>query len=386
MRVEVVKNFKRWYLLLAPLWSIIFSRFTRRIEEQKTMIKNVSIQDTSDVADVNWPSLMNTMMEDADRDEDIYSAGQYWKSHAEDMKKFVNDFGISSFRHSNEKCIKAFATGNDFLPTKSSNPTFWKLHATLIKTPVVAKVIRKYDQQIHAGWKSARSQAYYKLRAMHALIAQISPSLLDLQDPCIGSPLTYEIEGVVFSEAYMEKLLDVARLEQNVDFRKIKTIIEVGGSYGLLASIILTRYPDIRYIYIDIAPVAAFGEYYLKKAFPGQVNGYLFTREHRDINVKVNKRRISILCSHQLKFCKGTFDLLINTASFQEMDVNQVKMYCEFAKEHCNSVYLNNTQKAKLTGLTEDHYETELSPMKITKRWNNLLHPSYRPLLLTKDE
>ena len=68
------------------------------------------------------------------------------------------------------------------------------------------------------------------------------------------------------------------------------------------------------------------------------------------------------------------------------MDVNQVKMYCEFAKEHCNSVYLNNTQKAKLTGLTEDHYETELSPMKITKRWNNLLHPSYRPLLLTKDE
>ena len=329
-----------------------------------------------------WENLMEIMLSDSLKSDTIYQPGDYWRKHASSMIETVRKIGIESFREGSESCLNAFATGKNFQPNKSYRNKLWSLHNLFLRFPFLKLIARKYESEIFNGWEQCKNQATYKLRVIYALIKEIAPDLEALEDPLIGNPVVYNIEDKVYSEVYLEKLLEIACLRKYFDFSHIKSVIEIGGSYGLLSSILVNLYPSIKYVLVDISPVSAFAEYYLSKVFPGQINGYLETRKENSLKPLCYEKQISILCSHQINNISNEFDLFINTASFQEMDIEQVKIYSNFASSNCKWAYLNNTKKAKLTGMTESDYEKALKPMIKEKDWLDILHPSYRPMLL----
>ena len=329
----------------------------------------------------DWPALMAQMMRDAANADPIYLPGPYWKAHAASMIDVVTKYGIENFRAVPEKALLAFAVGSNWRPTTSLSPRFWTLHKYFLKTPIMSQMSRRYADEIKAGWKVARGQAGQKLHVVFALLKRVAPDLAELTDPLVGGPNRFDVEDQVYSEMFLMKLMELEILRQHVDFGSLRTVVEVGGSYGLLASIIMSRYPHIRYFSLDLAPISAFAEYHLGSVFPGQVVGYGETREYGEMQIEEDLGKSTILCAHQLDRIAGQADLFINTASFQEMTTQQVEMYCGFAKAHARFIYLNNARHPVENSFSPDALETALSPKRLIGKWHNEATPGYQPML-----
>jgi putative sugar O-methyltransferase len=317
---------------------------------------------------MDYATLMKDMLADAEKAPAIFSPGPYWKPHAGRMIGLVERHGIEQFRGLSDKALMAFATGNQFRPPASRA---LGINDALRQLPLIGRFSEAIARDVEIGHGRARSEANYKLHVVHALLQEIAPDLAELSESSVGNPPMFKIYGRSFSEMFLLKLLEIALVRKHLDFDKIRSVIEVGGSYGLVGEILRKRYPAIRYTLIDLAPVAGFAQFYLSQVFPGDVAGY---REQAD-------RPIHIHCAHQLPEISGHFDLFINVASFQEMSAEQAAMYAEFARTHANAVYLNNNRKSGNNGLTTDDYARMLAPMTRAASWNSTLHEGYQPVL-----
>jgi putative sugar O-methyltransferase len=304
---------------------------------------------------MDYVALMEEMLADAERAPRIFSPGPYWKPHADLMIGLVRRHGIENFRAIPDKALTAFATGNKFNPPANRA---LKLNDALRRLPL-----------IEGSYRRARSEANNKLHVVFALLQQIAPDLTELKESGVGNPPVFSIYGRAYM--FLLKLLEIALLRQHVDFEKIKNVVEIGGSYGLVGEILRKRYPAIRYMLVDLAPVAAFAQFYLSNVFPGEVSGY----------GEKGGAPIRIRCAHQMPEIGGHLDLFINIASFQEMSAEQVRMYSDFARTHCNIVYLDNNRISGSNGLTTDDYARLLQPMERAASWNSTLHEGYQPVL-----
>jgi putative sugar O-methyltransferase len=317
---------------------------------------------------MNYVALMKDMLADAEKAPAVFSPGPYWKPHADRMIGLVERHGIEKFRALQDKALMAFATGNQFKPPASRALT---LNDKLRRLPVVGRFSEALARDVEIGHGRARSEANYKLHVVFALLQEIAPDLAALDESRVGNPPMFNIYGRAFSEMFLLKLLEIALVRRHLDFDKLNTVIEVGGSYGLVGEILRKRYPAIRYTLVDLAPVAGFAQYYLSNVFPGDVAGY---EEKTDAPIRVH-------CAHQLPDISGHFDLFINVASFQEMSAEQVAMYADFARTHSEAAYLNNNRKSGSNGLTTDDYARMLQPMARAASWNSTLHEGYQPIL-----
>jgi putative sugar O-methyltransferase len=318
---------------------------------------------------MNYVALMKDMLADAQKAPAIFSPGPYWKPHAELMIGLIERHGIEKFRAIPDKALIAFATGNQFKPPASRA---LQLNEAMRRLPVVRRFADAIARNVDIGFGRARSEANYKLHVVFALLQEIAPDLAELQESGVGSPPKFNIYGRSFSEMFLLKLLEIALLRQYVDFDKIGSVIEIGGSYGLFGEILRKRYPAIRYTLVDLAPVAGFAQFYLSNVFPGQVSGYC---EPADAPIRIR-------CAHQMPEMSGPFDLFVNVASFQEMSAEQVAMYADFARGNSAAAYLNNTRVSGSNGLSTDDYAALLLPMQRAASWNSTLHEGYQPVLL----
>ena len=317
---------------------------------------------------MNDAALMLEMLADAQKAPAIFSPGPYWKPHAELMIELVERYGIENFRTVPDKALIAFATGNQFKPPPTRA---LKLINALQRIPGIGRIAHSLARSVATGYARSRSEANYKLHVVFALLQEIAPDLAELQESRIGNPPLFSIYGRSFSEMFLLKLLEIALLRRHVDFEKLGSVVEVGGSYGLVGEILRKRYPAIRYTLVDLAPVSGFAQYYLSNVFPGEVAGY---REKADAPIRIR-------CAHQLPEISGHFDLFINVASFQEMSPEQVTMYSDFARTHSDRVYLNNNRVSGSNSLTTDDYARLLRPMLLAASWNSTLHEGYQPVL-----
>lgn len=335
------------------------SEYYRDLDEQQASRTLESLQSRGQT----YTKLMRQMSVDASHAPSLFHPGSYWKPHADRMISVVERYGIENFRRIPDKAVAAFNTGNHWTPRDTRA---LRLIRGLSRLPGIGRLARALIADIDAGYIRARSEGHFKLRAVYHWLKETEPDLIELEDRAIGNPVTFSIDGREFSEAFLLKLLEFSLLRRHLDFASVSSIIEIGGSYGLLADVILTRYPTIRYTLVDIAPVAAFARYYLDHRFP-------------------DSDRVTVKCAHELASITGLFDLFINVASFQEMDRDQVKLYCSFAAEKVSRVYLNNNARSASNSLTTNDYR-DLLGMSIDAQWNNPLHPSYQPTLLRRSE
>ena len=82
-----------------------------------------------------------------------------------------------------------------------------------------------------------------------------------------GDPVRVELEGKIITQDLLTSSSELHSMESVLDFKTIKTMVEIGGGYGRMALLILQRYPHIKYSIVDVPPAIEVSKKFLAGKF-----------------------------------------------------------------------------------------------------------------------
>ncbi len=145
-----------------------------------------------------------------------------------------------------------------------------------------------------------------------------------------------------WTRPYLNYLLCLAALSRYVD-EPPTSFLEIGGGYGVLGEILLSRQAEARYVDLDIPPLLTVASWYLDALFPGRVTVYGAAIPDRG---PIDGIGSACLPSWRIDDVAGPFDVFVNSYSFQEMEPDVVERYVSrvAAKDVTFVVSLNSRQ------------------------------------------
>ena len=211
------------------------------------------------------------------------------------------------------------------------------------------------------------------------------PYTNEVSESKVGKPIEQnKFNDRYFSRSFLNYLLGLNFLKQNVNTSKIKTVMEIGGGFGTLGEILLKdERNNAFYINADIPPVAFVSSYYLQEVFgKNNIACYDDTKDLDIINIEKFKKTHKALniCAWQIPKLKGKIDLFVNFISFQEMEPDVVQNYCNYIEKlEPKYILLRNMLEGKrvksddyLAGVDEailgEHYDKFLPSFKLIKQ------------------
>jgi putative sugar O-methyltransferase len=151
--------------------------------------------------------------------------------------------------------------------------------------------------------------------------------LRNLGESKLGRPRQFYglsgVEGVGFGRPYLNYLLMLSALSHHVD-RPPRSVLEIGGGFGVLGEILMSRDPEARYVGVDIPPLLTVASYYLTELFGDRVT--VFDDTVAD-DGPIEVPHSAVLPNWRVEDVTGDFDLFVNAYSFQEMEPDVVEQY-----------------------------------------------------------
>ena len=180
---------------------------------------------------------------------------------------------------------------------------------------------------------------------------ELVPQLSECSESTVGDPdEQWVFEGRRYSRSMLNYLNGLVFLKQHVDTSSITKVLEIGGGFGTLGEILL-KAPDRDYTYVDVdIPPAAFAaSYYLSSIYPeGAFADFIEAKNWNVFQVEKLKGRAAVICPWQLEKIEGSFDLLVNFISFQEMEPNVVENYLDHMKRlGCKFALIRNLREGR---------------------------------------
>jgi len=147
------------------------------------------------------------------------------------------------------------------------------------------------------------------------------------ESPVGKPPQAFRLLGadrtVGWTRPYLNYLLCLAALSRHVDAPPT-SFLEIGGGYGVLGEIVLSRDPEARYINLDLPPLTTVSSFYLRTLFGARVAVYDDTiGDTGPIEVDAS----ASLPNWRIGDVAGPFDVFVNSFSFQEMEPDVVAHY-----------------------------------------------------------
>lgn len=128
-----------------------------------------------------------------------------------------------------------------------------------------------------------------------------------------------------YGRAHLNYLLVLAALSRHVKKRQ-RSFLEIGGGFGALGEVVLSRDRRARYVNLDIPPLCTVSSYYLSERFPGLFETYQGElAEPGPISVERN----AVLPNYRIDDLTDDFEVFVNTYSFQEMEPDVVERYVD---------------------------------------------------------
>ena len=182
----------------------------------------------------------------------------------------------------------------------------------------------------------------------------------------LGTPAQYyKLTGAEhgWTRPYLNYLLCLTALSRHVDAVP-KAFLEIGGGYGVLGEILLSRDSEARYVNLDIPPLITVSSYYLRTLFGDRVVTY-----DGDLP-KTGELKLdtsAVLPNWRIKDVRGDFDVFVNSFSFQEMEPNVVEHYIDAVAaagvKHVVSLNSRNG-KPKSSERGDRHWGGVIEPVK----------------------
>ncbi|MDQ7045234.1 MAG: putative sugar O-methyltransferase [Sulfurimonas sp.] len=271
--------------------------------------------------------LLEKLQKDMEKQSPLYKPTTFWKEASqiiidELLKKDLKDF--RSFDSALGMFVPTFAF-----------PYYLK---DIQRFKPVQKLLQELTEDKKSNLKldlliKGENQAFADYRVLQASNINAAPYLDQVSESSIGNPLEqFEFNKRKFSRSFLNYLLGLSFLKQNIDTSEIKNVFEIGGGFGTLGEILLSesRNKDYFYINADIPPVVHISSYYLKKVFgDSNIGTYEELKDYDELNIKELKKQYKALNipSWQVPKLKGTIDLFVNFISFQEMEPEVVQNY-----------------------------------------------------------
>jgi putative sugar O-methyltransferase len=129
--------------------------------------------------------------------------------------------------------------------------------------------------------------------------------------------------GPTVTRPYLNYLLCLAALSRHVEAPP-KRFLEIGGGFGVLGEIVMSRDPDARYVDFDLPPLTTVTSFYLRALFGNRVA--IFDDTVTDIG-SIAVSGSACLPNWLIGDVAGPFDVFLNSFSFQEMEPDVVEQY-----------------------------------------------------------
>jgi len=289
--------------------------------------------------------LCKNLMDELANQSPLYQPGVFWQEASIDMMQDISKNGLASFR-------KLPSSLSFFVPTYGypgnalSNETMQSWQAWLTEQALPQKQTSYIKQQI-SGYSAALAD--YRTFVASEFACKSQPNLMTFSESQVGDPVEqFEIEGKYYSRSALNYLTGLSFLKKYLDFKEIKTVLEIGGGFGTLGEILHKTLPGTRYIDIDIPPTLCCSSYYLQQVLgTDAVTTYQDTASSNRLEINQLKQ-VSVLPSWQIEKLHGKIDLFINFISFQEMEPEIVQNYLnQVTRLQADWVLLRNLREGK---------------------------------------
>jgi putative sugar O-methyltransferase len=172
-------------------------------------------------------------------------------------------------------------------------------------------------------------------KASYSVMLESMPenSLDQIEESSFGAPMVYPFGSCCLSASGMINGLTVSRillaLEQAQMGERHLKVLEIGAGFGLAALMLIKKLKIESYTICDLPKNLFLSSFYLRAHYP-DINS-VFLRDHE----KVDNRSAGLIfvVPPFLENVKGQFDLVVNSYSFQEMNLYSVKKYFELIKD-----------------------------------------------------
>lgn len=315
------------------------------------------------------------MLKDMQNQSSLYKPTTFWEYGSSLIIKELEENELQDFR-------RLHTTRSFFVPGYSAveyleNPTKYDGTIDTFDTLVGDKRFVARLQRVFNGYTSA----FNDYRILQASNIDKTPYTDKASESIVGNPLEqHTIDNRNFSRSFLNYMLGLNFLKQNVDTSNIDTVMEIGGGFGTLGEILLG---DDRnnsfYINADIPPVSFVSAYYLKEVFGKEkIADYGDLRDLETLDIEVLKQQYKALniTSWQLPKLTGKIDLFVNFISFQEMEPEVVENYCNYIdKLEPQYILLRNMQEGKRK--QSEEYKAGVKEPILGDDYNSFL-PNYK--------
>jgi putative sugar O-methyltransferase len=161
----------------------------------------------------------------------------------------------------------------------------------------------------------------------------------------IGAPVCYKKNNLQFTNRWIRQIYLFSLLKRSLGpfiGNEIKIIMDIGSSYGGLASIIKKNYPKTNMVLVDLPEQLAAAQYYLRLKFPKAKFAKYNDLKHCE---KIDRDLISnydflLIPSFMFeKLEENSVDLITNVASLNEMTREWVDYYVN-SRVFCTTKYI----------------------------------------------
>ena len=269
----------------------------------------------------DWDALTKRTLEGIETCDPIYRPTNYWGPGVRRLLHEMETIGLDAFKSWPTAAIWFYPMyGKGFTPA-TIDSTFERAASV---NPAVDK----------AWFATALNGAYQARRDFDAARLAWDQTRWPFDLEGLGEsetgrpPQVYrlrESKRVGWTRPYLNYLLCLAALSRYVD-RAPESFLEIGGGYGVLGEIVMSRDPDVRYVNLDLPPLVTVSSYYLDDLFGGRMTVY-------DAAIPdtgpISATGSASLPNWRICDVQGPFDVFFNSFSFQEMEPDVVEHYVD---------------------------------------------------------
>lgn len=283
---------------------------------------NVEIGAAGDMqAGDDWEMLTKQSLAGLERCDDIFRPTNFWGPGVERLLDEMTEKGLPVFKSWPQASSWFYPLyGNGY-----TNASIGKLSA------LAAEINPKFNAtylsgHLSGGWEARRDFDAIRL----AWDQERWPfDLESFGESSVGNPRQrYRLtdkDDIVWGRAYLNYLLCLAGLSRHVS-EPPRRFLEIGGGFGVLGEIVMSRDPAAVYVDFDIPPLLTVASYYLTTLFGRERVMSSNSSELWKAGV-FSCERSAVLPNWRIGDLVGEFDVFVNSFSFQEMEPNVVEHY-----------------------------------------------------------
>jgi putative sugar O-methyltransferase len=267
-----------------------------------------------------WENLTARTLDEVERCDPAYRPTTFWGPGVRTILDDLEHRGLSTFKSWPSASIWFYPTYGSRLTPQAMDASFESARR------LNADIERRWFRSALGGDHQARRD--FDVARLAWDQARWPFDLDGLGESEVGvPPQTFRLrpEGAaIWTRPYLNYLLCLAGLSRHVDSSP-RRFLELGGGFGVLGEIVLSRAADAVYVNLDLPPLLTVASSYLDTLFGDRVATYESFAAEGALEVSGS----ACLPNWRIRDLRAPFDVFLNSFSFQEMEPDVVERYAD---------------------------------------------------------